>query len=231
MKENTDIVWWYEQFNNLSDKITNKNDTEKKNMELVIKKLKLADGRINEFLDRKKLEPLYKKVNMITIFLHNNKNKKPNDTDFKQFKKDLDEFKKLLKDSMKKYPSHDGYVWLIQRAAKGQEFIEKYEKKQKEKPKEEPKDFKIQVVDMMKLYNNNYSEENIKKQNFTKDNLKTYKNQAFELYDKINVLLKKIKHPIEFLRQYKDIMTSFNNNVENFTRRIKAQFKKAKPKK
>ena len=141
MQDFTDIIWWHRQFKNLSEKITNKNSTETKNIDSINKLLISLDDSLKNVLISGKIKPLYDKARVITLFTHQNKkgliNNSTNDAKIKIFKKDLEEFKNILKNAQKKYPTFN-FDSFIKNAIKAVALIEKYEKKPKNKPKRQP---------------------------------------------------------------------------------------------
>ena len=94
----------------------------------------------------------------------------------------------------------------------------------KAEPKEE------NIIKQIKTLINKYSNEEIKKQNFTKENLKNFTNPFFDLYDKLKEDLSNVEDPTKFLKDNEELSKKYINVTSNFTKRIKAQFKKNKEK-
>ena len=92
--------------------------------------------------------------------------------------------------------------------------------------KAEPKEENIKK--QIKILINKYSAEEIKKQKFTKENLKQFTNPYFDLLDKLKEDLSNVENPQKFLDDNLEINKKYIDVSSNFARRIKAQFKKNK---
>ena len=71
-------------------------------------------------------------------------------------------------------------------------------------------------------------QDEIKKQNLTKQNLQNFTNPYFDLLDKIQKKLDNLEDKVQFALDNKKLSMAFDDIKKNFVRRVKAAVKKNK---
>ena len=159
-----------------------------------------------------------------------NYDKPSKDVVIKSVSKAKEENKKIV---IKKEEQSKGTAKKVSKIQQPKQVAKVIKPKEKRQPltnakviKAEPKEENIKK--QIKILINKYSSEEIKKQKFTKENLKQFTNPYFDLLDKLKEDLSNVENPQKFLDDNLEINKKYIDVSSNFARRIKAQFKKNK---
>jgi len=108
----------------------------------------------------------------------------------------------------------------------------------KEEPKKERKKIKLvsfdkkeepkKLTERIKEFNKKYNANEIKKQKLDKSNLKKYTDPYFKELEEIEKMLSDIDDNIKFIKDNKELSSTFTDIKKNFVRRVKSNMKKQK---
>jgi len=111
-------------------------------------------------------------------------------------------------------------------------------KKKKEEPKKERKKIKLvsfdkkeepkKLTERIKEFNKKYNANEIKKQKLDKSNLKKYTDPYFKELEEIEKMLSDIDDNVKFIKDNKELSSTFTDIKKNFVRRVKSNMKKQK---